>query len=759
MSAEKIGLSRLGTDRKLSAINADLDTLGRVVQLHVISIGDNDPPNSPAEGNAYVVGSAGTGAWAGHDDEVASFSSGSWVFDTPAAGWIATIVTLDDCSLWSLTESGTWVLVNRGEPGGTIVPTGPYNNATPYYAAQSVESDGSQYFLPVDYEGFSIGVAPPGGDWLLFVSKGNEGGQGIQGIQGAQGQTDFQVWLSQGNTGTYAEYRAGLVGPAGGTVDAAAQALLDQVTAAVASVTAIGDIQPQAKVFTDSASDYAPHVMSATGRLIFATRLSDGHLVVFGEIEGDGLTTAITDAITPYIDTHVYTGTGDYVPIGSMTPTGRMPLYYDRILNRAVLSDVLIEGDTGLDAGVIKPSWVEYAVGYNGLIIVSQSLGIGWQSYPALSTTQPYHNVMLAGGVRTYVASSFEPLVENNVEDGGTEIGDYEGETVCTRATSEVNRRAALYQGIDPASLVFYPSAPGKSGQSLANISPGSVVYERSMDAIRSGINIAKGQGKVCYFQSGLLMWGEYTNQNADLTREECVAALLALRESYERDIKALNNQPMPFQMLCYQPVGYSINDGDGTGIVDLAIQDCINQSPYFHFAGPIYHLNFGPDNLHLTNVGEARFAYTVGRAYHQLVVEGRVPDCIWPKSATMVRGSNTLTINFTIPKALVFAADFVPQATDQGFWVGESGSKITASGIAVGADGDTVAMALASQPTAGVVRYGLDYFGTGMTIRHGGTGNLRDTTTEQTLVDGVTYPTYHICPHFELPIIIVEPS
>lgn len=44
------------------------------------------PPGSPADGDAYRVASAGSGAWAGKDDHIAYYSGTAWVFVPPRAG-------------------------------------------------------------------------------------------------------------------------------------------------------------------------------------------------------------------------------------------------------------------------------------------------------------------------------------------------------------------------------------------------------------------------------------------------------------------------------------------------------------------------------------------------------------------------------------------------------------------------------------------------------------------------------------------------
>ncbi|TIU02344.1 MAG: DUF2793 domain-containing protein [Mesorhizobium sp.] len=53
------------------------------------SVGDNAPPGSPAEGDIYVVGTAGTGAFSGHNEAVALYSNASWIFISPIEGFLA----------------------------------------------------------------------------------------------------------------------------------------------------------------------------------------------------------------------------------------------------------------------------------------------------------------------------------------------------------------------------------------------------------------------------------------------------------------------------------------------------------------------------------------------------------------------------------------------------------------------------------------------------------------------------------------------
>lgn len=47
------------------------------------------PPGSPTTGDMYIVQAAGTGEWAGHDDEIAKFDGADWVFSVCVNGDLA----------------------------------------------------------------------------------------------------------------------------------------------------------------------------------------------------------------------------------------------------------------------------------------------------------------------------------------------------------------------------------------------------------------------------------------------------------------------------------------------------------------------------------------------------------------------------------------------------------------------------------------------------------------------------------------------
>ncbi len=75
-----------------------LDTL---VQLAVLDRDLTAPPGSPAEGESWIVKAGATGAWAGHDDAIASWQDGGWQFSAPKIGWVAFVSDEGTLVVWN----------------------------------------------------------------------------------------------------------------------------------------------------------------------------------------------------------------------------------------------------------------------------------------------------------------------------------------------------------------------------------------------------------------------------------------------------------------------------------------------------------------------------------------------------------------------------------------------------------------------------------------------------------------------------------
>lgn len=83
---------------KLEATDLRLDA--------VASQGDTSPPGSPALGDAYIVGAAATGAWSGHDDDIAVYTAAGWLFLAPRVGRLTYVE--DETGYYHYAAGGSW---------------------------------------------------------------------------------------------------------------------------------------------------------------------------------------------------------------------------------------------------------------------------------------------------------------------------------------------------------------------------------------------------------------------------------------------------------------------------------------------------------------------------------------------------------------------------------------------------------------------------------------------------------------------------
>ncbi len=77
--------------------NEAIRALDAILHLAVRDQDQATPPASPADGDRYIVAAPATGAWSGHEHEIAAFQDGAWMFYPPREGWIA---WLEDDDAW-----------------------------------------------------------------------------------------------------------------------------------------------------------------------------------------------------------------------------------------------------------------------------------------------------------------------------------------------------------------------------------------------------------------------------------------------------------------------------------------------------------------------------------------------------------------------------------------------------------------------------------------------------------------------------------
>ena len=118
-------------------------------QPNVINL-QNDPPGGPADGDRYIVGLVPTGAWVGHENEIATWDDAGavWAFTTPENGWAAyaetpEIIYVFDGTDWNplpIAARFTQSFVN-GDLAAGVLPVTHNLGATRYPVTVSDEND------------------------------------------------------------------------------------------------------------------------------------------------------------------------------------------------------------------------------------------------------------------------------------------------------------------------------------------------------------------------------------------------------------------------------------------------------------------------------------------------------------------------------------------------------------------------------------------------------------------------------------------
>lgn len=86
--------------------------------LH-LSVRDRDlaaPPGSPIDGDRYIVAAPATGDWTAHENEIAAFQDGAWMFYPPREGWTAWLADENAAVVW---DGAAWVAIGSGGGSGS----------------------------------------------------------------------------------------------------------------------------------------------------------------------------------------------------------------------------------------------------------------------------------------------------------------------------------------------------------------------------------------------------------------------------------------------------------------------------------------------------------------------------------------------------------------------------------------------------------------------------------------------------------------
>jgi hypothetical protein len=112
------------------AFRALLRGIDALLMGAIINRTTSAPPGSPANGDAYIVKATGTGAWVGHDNAIAIWTTdnpggSAWEFYTATAG--AHVYSIADSALY-VFDGSAWGVIAGGGGGGSSTAIAGVNN-------------------------------------------------------------------------------------------------------------------------------------------------------------------------------------------------------------------------------------------------------------------------------------------------------------------------------------------------------------------------------------------------------------------------------------------------------------------------------------------------------------------------------------------------------------------------------------------------------------------------------------------------------
>lgn len=379
-----------------------------------------------------------------------------------------------------------------------------------------------------------------------------------------------------------------------------------------------------------------------------------------------------------------------------------------------------------------------YSYDINQIVFYGQSLSRGGANEPGwISTTQPYFNITFEGTSIPTGFGSFNPLVEGY------------NETPCSGCANGSVYLAYTENGINPANNVILASAAGVGGAHLRQLIKGTTAYTNMLQHVAAGHSLALAQGKTHGVTA--IGWAQGEENLRLLLDLDVYSEMLPQTfRDMKADFRAITNQLGEIRVISYQ-----LSTRIGLSEVVCKTQFDLAKRREIAISTPTYLFDYDDrDSVHFHPPSYKWMGAYYARAHKQWVVDGRFPDWLEPMGATIL--GKTITVSFDVPTApLVFDTTLLAPTQDQGFAISDGTNLLAIQSIT--ANDSTVTIELVDNPSTinGLsVRYGLDYLGTGKPIADGKSGNLRDSTPDTTLVQGIVKPLYHFYPHFELEII-----
>ena len=357
---------------------------------------------------------------------------------------------------------------------------------------------------------------------------------------------------------------------------------------------------------------------------------------------------------------------------------------------------------------------------YGHILSTGQSLSIGYNGGPKLTTTQPYSNKMLTSG-----NGALTPLVES--------VTGAQNTNVETMSAGMANTLSSLTSGSGTYRSVV--SLNGVGATAYSGLKQGTTPYNNGLAQISAAYSLSLTAGVPYKAVAVTTIHGE-SDHLAGATQSEYKGYLAEWQSTYQTDIKAITHQAGTIPLFTDQMASWT-GYGDATSPIPLAQKDAADEYPgLIYLVTPKYIFDYS-DTAHLTNYSYRRLGEYYGKVMKKVLVDGDTWQPLQPTSVT--RLGNIISVNFHVPvPPLQFDTTLVDAMTNYGFEYSDDSNSATITDVAI-ADSDTVTITLSTVPTGTNQKISYAYTGTpganpGARVSGAPKGNLRDSDTTPAL-------------------------
>jgi hypothetical protein len=400
-----------------------------------------------------------------------------------------------------------------------------------------------------------------------------------------------------------------------------------------------------------------------------------------------------------------------------------------------------------------------------GIIGTGQSLAVGTEGNPPLTTSQPFNNLKLSlekvmvppwdsNNSAFKMIPLVEPVREYGYYYGGAYPGNIFGETPHAAMANQITSLVRAASGKDYISV---HTNVGETGQGIDALSKGAAettysgrAYAATLFEVNAIKRLATQEGKTYGVGAIIITHGERDAGNTSYESQ-----LHTLWSDYNKDIKAITGQTQSIPMFIVQQ-----NSCGSTGTsasMQTQWRAGVDYPGDMVCVGPNYQRQYAADGVHLTAAGYQQLGEQFAKVYYERVVLGRDWQPLQP--AGVQKSGNIITVHFNVPVGPLVWDTTLPQPNQstltewkngKGFEVYTSTQRITISSVEIA--GDSVKITCAGDVPSSGVKVG--YAFNGGTKRDGGTcrwGLLRDSDQFKGYNSGKALPNF--CVSFEMAV------